>query len=126
MRSWSARIAALAPVVRMVEVSTTSPGRYLASEPASRAPSRRPPAQQREAREGDHVAQRMALGETAARSGKAARPVRAPGDGKRAAPLVFRAAQGQRSPRLNVMASKGRMQTGSSSLALAISTHRPS
>ena len=35
------------------------------------------------------------------------------------------AAQGQRSPRLNVMASKRRMQTGSSSLALAIGTHRP-
>ena len=46
--------------------------------------------------------------------------------GKRAAPPVFTAAQGQRSPRLNVTASKGRMQTGSSSLALAIGAHRPS
>ena len=36
------------------------------------------------------------------------------------------AAQDQRSPRLNVTASKGRMQIGSSSLALAISTHWPS
>ena len=36
------------------------------------------------------------------------------------------AAQGQRSPRLKVIASKGRILTGSSSFALAISTHWPS
>ena len=34
--------------------------------------------------------------------------------------------QGQRSPKLNVIASKGRMLTGSSSFALAISSHCPS
>ena len=36
------------------------------------------------------------------------------------------AAQDQRSPRLNVTASKGRMQIGPSSLALAINAHWPS
>ena len=36
------------------------------------------------------------------------------------------ASQGQRSPRLNVIASKGGTQTGSASFAVAVSTHRPS
>ena len=37
----------------------------------------------------------------------------------------WRRPQGQRPPRLKVTASKGRMQTGSASFALAISTHCP-
>ena len=39
---------------------------------------------------------------------------------------TLKRAQGQRSARLKVIASKGRMLTGSSSFALAMSTHWPS
>ena len=39
--------------------------------------------------------------------------------------LLYAPRQGQRSPRLKVIASKGRMLTGSSSFALPISTHSP-